>query len=129
VGDNRFRAGAVEVTFTEDGIEMRRPGSPRPVRFERRPPATVSRQALEAYVGEYYSADVDARYRVTSGDSTLTFVTGTTEAITARPVFADGFRALGYTIQFVRRGSRITGFEVTDGRMRRVPFSRVPSDR
>jgi CubicO group peptidase (beta-lactamase class C family) len=129
VGENRFRAGAVEVMFTDDGIELRRPGSPRPVRFERRPAAPVSRQALEAFAGEYYSPDLDARYRVSAGDSTLTLVTGTTEPITARPVFADGFRALGYTIQFVRRGSRITGFEVTDGRMRRVPFSRVPSSR
>lgn len=63
-------------------------------------------------------------YRVASTDSTLTFRTGTEDPFTARPMFADTFLGEGYTIQFTRTAGRVTGFEVTNARVRRVKFTR-----
>lgn len=74
--------------------------------------------------------DLDARYRLTATDSTLLFRTGTSEPTEARPVFADGFlNNNGVTFQFIRSGARVTGFEVTTGRTRRVKFVRVAPSR
>jgi len=39
-------------------------------------------------------------------------------------MFADTFLGDGYTIQFTRAAGRVTGFEVTNPRMRRVKFTR-----
>jgi CubicO group peptidase (beta-lactamase class C family) len=130
VANNRFRAAAqpIEYVFADGergGMEQRTLSGSRPLPFERKPPVVVSIPMLAAYAGEYYSEEVDARYRITSSDSTISLRTGTSNPVVARPVFPDGFLAGGYTIQFQRAGSAITGFDVTDGRMRRVKFSRV----
>jgi hypothetical protein len=75
--------------------------------------------------GGYVSPELGgAVYRVAATDSTLTLRTGTSEPFTARLVFADTFFGGGYTIQFMRAGGRVTGFEVTNGRIRRVKFTR-----
>ncbi len=133
VAENRFRAPgqAAEMVFADGeraGFELRPPAG-RPVRFEVRPPAVVSRAAMNAYAGDYFSEELNARYRVTATDSTLLLRTGTSAGITARPVYADGFLGGGNTIQFVRRGAQITGFEVTNGRVRRVKFERVGKEK
>jgi CubicO group peptidase (beta-lactamase class C family) len=132
VGDNRFRAGQREVVFgggEHAGFEVRQPGSPRPVQFEWRAPVTPSPASLAAYAGEYFSEEVNASYRVVVRDSGLSLATGTNEGFAARPLFADAFQGGGYFIQFRRVGSEVTGFEVTNGRMRRVTFSRMPESR
>jgi len=64
------------------------------------------------------------RYRVTSTDSMLLLRTGTSQPLTARALFADTFIAGGYTIRFARKGSQVVGFDVTNGRMRHVAFTR-----
>ena len=80
---------------------------------------------LAPYVGDYVSAELGgATYRVTTSDSGLTLRTGTSDGLTARPMFADTFLADGYTVQFTRAAGRVTGFEVTNPRMRRVKFAR-----
>ena len=43
-----------------------------------------------------------------------------------RLMFADTFLGNGYTLQFTRTAGRITGFEATNQRMRRVKFTRRP---
>ena len=90
----------------------------------------VSSSALAAYAGEYYSEEVDARYRVAVSNSALSFRTGTSDPTLAWPLLSDTFDWNGYyTVQFIRSGPRVTGFEVTNGRMRRVMFVRVPARR
>ena len=42
--------------------------------------------------------------------------------ITLRLVFADTFLGGGYTVQFARARGQVTGFDVTDGRIRHVTF-------
>ena len=85
--------------------------------------------ALAEYAGSYVSAELDATYRVIAGDSTLTLRTGDTPGLVARVVFPDGFVSGQYTIQFVREGGRVTGFEISHPRARGVKFSRVVAPR
>jgi hypothetical protein len=82
------------------------------------------RAALAEYAGTYTSAELDATYRVERSDSTITLRTGTTFGLVARPVFPDGFVSGQYTIQFVRRGGLVTGFEISHPRARGVKFLR-----
>jgi hypothetical protein len=90
-------------------------------------PVTPNAAMLAPYVGEYVSAELGgAVYRVTASDTTLALRTGTEEPFTIRPMFADTFVGEGYTVQFIRARGRVAGFEVTNGRMRRVRFSRRP---
>jgi hypothetical protein len=78
---------------------------------------------LSTYAGEYVSDELaGAVYRVTATDSTLLLRTGTSSPITARLVFADTFLGGGNTIQFTRARGQITGFDVTNGRVRHVKF-------
>ena len=82
---------------------------------------------LEAYAGTYTSAELESTYRVIAGDSTLTLRTGDTPGLVARAVFPDGFVSGQYTIQFVREGGRLTGFEISHPRARGVTFVRLGS--
>jgi CubicO group peptidase (beta-lactamase class C family) len=92
--------------------------------------ADPSSSALAAYAGEYYSEEVDARYHVAVRNSALSFRTGTADPTLAWPVSPDTFDWNDYyTVRFIRSGSRVTGFEVSNGRMRRVAFTRVPGRR
>jgi hypothetical protein len=129
LSESRFRVGNNELTFAGSenaGFEMRDLEGGRPVTFERRQPAEIAAASLAAYAGDYFSEDVNAQYVVTASDSGLSLRTGTTEPIAARSVFADTFLGGGYTIQFLRVGSEVNGFEVTNSRMRRVKFVRIP---
>ncbi len=132
LSENRFRVGNNELTFARGenaGFEMRDLEGGRPATFERRQPAEITPASLAGYAGEYFSEDVNAHYVVTASDSGLSLRTGTTDPIAARLVFNDTFLGGGYTIEFLRSGAEVTGFEVTNSRMRRVKFVRVPQRR
>ena len=129
LAENRFAIAGQngEIVFGEgdhSGFD-RRTGSQRPVHYEWRQTVMPNAAMLSPYAGEYVSAELDgAAYRVSTGDSTISLRTGTEDPLTLRPVFADAFLGGGYTVQFARTGGRITGFEVTNPRMRRVRFTR-----
>jgi CubicO group peptidase (beta-lactamase class C family) len=129
LSENRFQVSGQsgEVVFDEGdhaAFERRNPGQ-RPVRFEWRQAVTPNAAMLAPYAGEYVSAELGGSlYRVAGSDSTLALRTGTEDPLTIRPVFADTFVGDGYTIQFIRAGGRVTGFEVSNSRMRRVRFAR-----
>ncbi len=129
---NRFRITGqpFELVFGNGehaGFERQPLHGGRPLPFEWRQPTVVSSSALALYAGEYYSEEVDARYRVTASDSVLSFRTGTSDPTLARPLFLNTFDWDGdYTVQFIRSGAQVTGFEVTNDQMRRVKFVRVP---
>jgi hypothetical protein len=61
-------------------------------------------------------------YVVTATDTTIALRTGTSTPIVARLAFADTFLGGGNTIQFSRVRGQITGFDVTNGRVRHVKF-------
>jgi CubicO group peptidase (beta-lactamase class C family) len=96
-------------------------------RFVWKAPAApvLDRAALAAYAGTYTSAELDATYRVIASDSTLTLRTGETPGLVARAVYPDGFVSGQYTIQFVREGARVAGFEISHPRARGVAFVRA----
>jgi CubicO group peptidase (beta-lactamase class C family) len=127
VAPNRFRAtmGENEYVFRNDGVDMVAPGGRvvgRMARMETRPP---SHSLMQQYAGQYSSEELNATYRVTANDSTITLQTGTSDPITGRLVFADAFSARNYTVIFSRSGRNVTGFEITTGRARRVKFTKV----
>jgi len=99
------------------------PAGGRPLRFERRAPVVATPQLLASYAGEYVSDELaGAVYRVTAGDSTISLRTGTSNPVIARLVFADTFLGGGNTIQFSRTRGQVSGFDVTNGRVRHVKF-------
>lgn len=131
LGDNRFRVGAQpgEIVFANGehaGFERRAPGA-LPMKFEWREPVRATRAVLGAYAGRYVSEELGGTvYRVAATDSTLELRTGTADPIVARLVFANTFLGGGYTIQFAEIKGRIAGFDVTNGRVRHVMFTRIP---
>jgi CubicO group peptidase (beta-lactamase class C family) len=132
VSENRMRGAgdpAVAVFNDSEASFDLIPPAGRRLHFERRPTVAVTPRLLASYAGEYVSDELaGAVYVVSAGDSTLSLKTGTSNPITARLVFADGFLADDYTIQFTRTRDQITGFEVSNSRMRRVKFvKRKPS--
>jgi hypothetical protein len=83
---------------------------------------------LGAYTGDYVSDELaGAVYHVTASDSTISLRTGTSNPVSARLVFADTFLGGGYTIQFSRTRGQISGFDVTNGRVRHVRFVKQKS--
>jgi CubicO group peptidase (beta-lactamase class C family) len=129
LAENRFALTGqpVEVVFAsaEHGGFDRKISGQRPVHYEWRQSVSPSAAMLAPYAGEYISAELGgAVYRVASSDSAITLRTRTSDPLTARIMFADTFLGDGYTIQFTRTGGRVTGFEVTNPRMRRVRFVR-----
>lgn len=131
LAENRFAlpgAGG-EVVFAQGdhaGFERRVAGQ-HPVSYEWRQGVVSTAALLRQYAGEYVSEELGgAVYRVAATDSTVTLRTGTSDPFDARPMFADTFLGEGYTIQFTRTAGRVTGFEVTNSRMRRVTFTRKP---
>jgi len=131
LAENRFRitGGPAEIVFADGeraGFRRVAPGA-RDVVYEWRAQITPTPASLRAFAGRYISAELgDVVYRVTATDSTLELATGTSEPIPAREVFANTFVAGGFTIQFSTSGGVVRGFEVTDGRMRRVKFTKLP---
>jgi CubicO group peptidase (beta-lactamase class C family) len=93
-------------------------------KFEWRAPVApvLGRSELVEYAGSYYSRELDATYRVEPGDSTLSLHAKAGSGLVARPVFPDGFVSGEYTVQFLRQGRRITGFEISHPRARGLTF-------
>lgn len=128
VAANRFKTSAQGGEYTFDdgeraGFTFRSSATGRSVRFERKDPMTATRAAMQPYTGEYFSAELGATYRVVATDSSITLQTGTSEPFNERPVFTDAFVGR-YLVQFTRSGGRITGFEISSGRVRRVRFDK-----
>ncbi len=97
-----------------DMFELRAPAAPR-----------LARPALAAYAGTYEGVELDSRYRVEAGDSTLMLRARAGTGLEARPVFADAFVSGQYTIQFVRKNGRVSGFEISHPRARGVKFVKL----
>jgi len=99
------------------------PPAGRPLRLQRHSPVVATPQLMASYVGEYVSDELGgARKTVVASDSTLLLRTGTSSPLTLRLMFADTFVGGGYTVQFTRVGGQVSGFDVTNGRIRHVKF-------
>jgi CubicO group peptidase (beta-lactamase class C family) len=99
------------------------PPAGRPLHFERHPMIVATPQLLAAYTGDYVSDELGGAIKtVVATDSTLVLRAGSASSIILRLAFADTFVGGGYTVQFARARGQVTGFDVTNGRMRHVKF-------
>ena len=133
---NRFRLAGREVEY-DFGAAPRSgfvahpliPGRHQ-VSYQWKAPVVATQRLLAQYAGKYFSEELNTTYRVTASDSTLLLKTGTSEALIARPVFADSFAIGQLTVQFTRdRAGRVSGFEISHPRARRLKFVRTGSAR
>ena len=103
------------------------PRTTRDLVFRREAPFAPPRAALGAYAGSYYSDELDVRYDLTLEDSTLVVHHRKLDDPRLTPAFRDAFTLeSGATVQFTRdRSDKVTGFAISDGRVRGVRFDRV----
>jgi CubicO group peptidase (beta-lactamase class C family) len=86
-------------------------------------PAAATPQLLASYAGEYISDELGGSIKhIVATDSTLIVQSGPGTSFPLRLAFADTFVGAGYTVQFARTRGQLTGFDVTDGRIRHVKF-------
>jgi CubicO group peptidase (beta-lactamase class C family) len=105
-------------------LDLGPPGG-RPVHLERRAPVVATPQLLAEYAGEYVSDELGGVVkRVVPTDSTLTLRSGPGSSFPLRLMYADTFIGGGYTVQFTRARGQVTGFDVTNGRIRHVKFAK-----
>jgi hypothetical protein len=87
--------------------------------------APPARESFGDYAGEYYSAEADASISVLSENGAVTLFARPNSRNSLRPIYADGFIALGSYIKFTRKNGKVDGFLVTSGRVRNLRFDRV----
>jgi hypothetical protein len=93
---------------------------------------TPSKAVLAPYVGTYYSDELDVRYELVSNDTVLALKHRKFNGnALLRAEFVDGFSStMGATFLFTRDAKkRITGFSLSDGRVRGVRFEREAEKR
>ncbi len=105
---------------------VREPRGMRQVVLVRQEPPVAAR-AFGDYAGAYYSTELDTRYDIVLRDSALVRrhrkLGDATLAAAGRDLFTYG----GTTVLFTRdRRGRVTGFTISQGRVRGVRFERVP---
>lgn len=135
VADGRFDLSGTLLTFAETTGK----GAPmhvtldmagKPVRLERKAPATPAPGMLSGYAGRYYSRELDTYWtlRVDGGRLVLRPLRGAD--IPLVPVYADAFRGQGRLIMFQRDGrQQVTGFDLALSRVRGIRFARSDAAR
>lgn len=103
------------------------PRSTRPLVFRREAPFAPDRAALATFAGTYESDELDVRYVLATTDSGLVLRQRKLGELKLEPTARDAFAIDdGIFLQFSRDRSRtVSGFTLTDGRMRGVRFERV----
>jgi len=79
---------------------------------------------LQAYVGDYYSEDLDVVYSVARSDSGLTIKRPKRPPATMKPLYQDAFFMEGSVVRFVVSRGKVIGFQVSGGRVRNVAFAK-----
>lgn len=103
------------------------PRSTRPLVFRREASFAPDRAALATFAGTYESDELDVRYVLATTDSGLVLRQRKLGELKLEPTARDAFAIDdGIFLQFSRDRSRtVSGFTLTDGRMRGVRFERV----
>ena len=106
------------------GALVQLPRATRDLVFGRETPAVTTKALLEQYAGSYFSDELDARYVLVPGDSTLIVKHRKLQGAEMSPAFTDAFTVnFGATALFVRDKTRhVTGFILSDGRVRGLRF-------
>jgi CubicO group peptidase (beta-lactamase class C family) len=87
-------------------------------------PTAVPRELGDALAGTYYSAELEATYRINAGADAVTLEMGNSTPVPLRLTGPDLLRTLqGLELRLVRDGSnRITGLSIGAGRVRDLAF-------
>lgn len=90
------------------------------------PSSPVPRDVGLALAGEYYSAELDATYRIAVEGDRVTIATGTRAPVALELLAPDRFRfpPSGAELLPVRAGGRVTGLTLNAGRVRGIVFVR-----
>lgn len=98
--------------------------------FEPVEAAQPDSEALRAYAGTYYSAELDVTYRVESRDDGLAVRIGSRpDFLDLAPTVRDEFVGSWLTLAFERREDQVAGFVLDSGRVRGLAFERQQTDR
>jgi len=76
---------------------------------------------LKNYVGDYYSEELMATYKVLIKENKLA-VKNRYNPITLKAVDSDRFTTFGYNIDFIRKKDEVTGFYLSTPDIRKIEF-------
>ena len=83
-------------------------------------------QPPTSYAGDYYSAELDARYRIEADEQNLALTIADRDAVPLTPMSGDTFEASGLTLHFRSdSGGHVGGFLLDGGRVRGLDFVRT----
>jgi CubicO group peptidase (beta-lactamase class C family) len=119
---------AIKYTFAGNGVSLESPVLDKPMQLEHIPDASLTDDALNSYTGTYYSPELDVNFRIVRNGKEL-WITSShykEEKITrvgTDHLFTDGI--LSHLL--IKRDSKgkITGFEMTDGRIMHLFFRKT----
>jgi hypothetical protein len=130
VGADRFWvSNRGEIAYRLDGGRVREVLAISPdgdtTRYEPMTPAAPSESALSAYVGSYWSDELETRFTIEPRNGALVVRQRLGDEVTLTPTFADGFTSPAGTMVFSRDSAgRVSGLGIWAGRIRNVRFSR-----
>jgi len=134
IGGGRFRAGetSAQIAFpavASGGVQELHVLSPRlPVaKFKRVVAPTQTREELAAFVGAFFSSELEATFRVVvTDDGKLERRSARGEPMTLQPLMRDTFTSFNGTFTFTRgTGGTVTGLTISNGRVRRLALTRT----
>lgn len=129
VGADRFRVGPTELAYQMTNGKVQRvlqiAGTDTTV-FSPIAAWTPTSKELRAFVGSYWSDELDMRLTFEMRDSVLVVKRRPADEVVLRPTVADAFLAPGVgAVAFERnRAGRVTGFGIWAGRVRNVRFTK-----
>ncbi|MEO8450837.1 MAG: serine hydrolase domain-containing protein [Gemmatimonadota bacterium] len=93
--------------------------------YDRVPAFAPSGAELGGFAGTYWSDELGVSYELKVKDGKLFLARRKFPEVELRPAYADGFISDFGTLRFRREGTKVTGFALTGGRVRRVAFTRA----
>ena len=130
VGPGRFQLEGFPILYTfgpnphSDVVASSLEPGHHPTTFEWRATNRVTPRPREVYTGEFFSQELNATYHISVDDSTISLRVGSAPPVRFQPAFQDTFTAGQLTVEFMRRGNRVTGFLLSHPRALRIRFVR-----
>ncbi|GAB3277094.1 hypothetical protein GCM10027347_50900 [Larkinella harenae] len=132
IAENEFRLGSDRITIQPNRKQrlLYKTGTNTRI-YEAAEPALVNQKALEAYTGDYYSDEVDAKLRIYLQSGKLIIHRYSDATYTLLPTYKDAFAIQNSSVKvyFDRdKGGRIINLKFTTPRVRNVAFKKLPQN-
>lgn len=92
---------------------------------ERKEEIDLSKIDLDDYVGDFFSSELDATYRIYLQNGGLTIQVRNNEPAALIIIDKDNLTFYGNTLRFKKKGSKVSGFELDAGRVKNLKFKKV----